>query len=48
MYQFHTWMLLANPEHWYIQLYSFVAIVAKLCAKASLQREGHKNKIIAL
>ena len=48
MYQFQTWILLANPEYWYIQLYSFVAIVAKLCAKASLQRKGHNNKITAL
>ena len=37
-----------NPEYWYIQLCSFVAIMAKLCAKASVQREGHNNKITAL
>ena len=30
------------------QLWSFVAMVVKLCAKASLQREGHNNKITAL
>lgn len=30
------------------QLCSFVAIVVKLCAKASVQREGHNNKITAL
>ena len=48
MYQFQTWILLANPEYWYIQLCSFVAIVAKLCAKASVQMEGHNNKITAL
>jgi len=30
------------------QLYSFVAIVAKLCAKASLQRVRHNDKITAL
>ena len=37
-----------NPEYWYIQLCSFVALMAKLCAKASVQREGHNNKITAL
>ena len=37
-----------NSEYWYIQLCSLVAIVAKLCTKASLQREGHNNKITAL
>ena len=37
-----------NSEYWYIQLCSLVAIMAKLCAKASVQREGHNNKITAL
>ena len=47
MYQFQTWILLANPEYWYIQLCSFVAVMAKLCAKARVAGAGVSQLIQA-
>lgn len=51
VHQFQAWISLANPEIMNTGIYNCAVwwlSWPSLCAKASVQREGHNNKITAL